>query len=180
MEARTMTTNAVLGTKDISTVTKSGDRKETLIDGVVVRSAITHVDERGEIIEMLSQAWGFHPAPIEYVYASMIRPGRVKGWVYHKIQSDRMFSLSGFVKYVLWDSRPKSPTFGMVNEIHLTERNRGLLLIPPFVVHAVQNIGIVDAVFINMPTVRYNHDNPDKYRVSPEVVPYDFDKGNGW
>lgn len=169
-----------LASKDVPTVSSTGQAMQKLIDGVVVRPAITHIDERGEIVEMFSRAWGFDPAPTDHIYASTIRPGCVKGWVYHKLQSDRMFSLSGFVKYVLWDARANSPTYGLVNEIHLTERNRGLLLIPPYVVHAVQNIGLIDAVFVNMPTVPYNHANPDKYRVPPEGVPYTFKNAHGW
>jgi len=166
--------------KDQATVTSSGERMEGLIDGVIKRRAITHEDERGEITEILSHAWGFDSAPIEYVYQAMIRPGRVKGWVYHKLQSDRIFVLSGYSKYVLWDIRPQSPTFGMINEIQLSERNRGLLLIPPYVVHAVQNVGQTDSVFINLPTLPYKHEDPDKYRVDPDSVPYSFDKGLGW
>ncbi|MES2819156.1 MAG: dTDP-4-dehydrorhamnose 3,5-epimerase family protein [Pseudomonadota bacterium] len=176
-----MSDSPIVASKDLSTVTASGERKETLIHGVVVRPVITQIDERGEIAEMYSKAWGIESgAALEHVYMSMIRPGKVKGWVYHKEQSDRMFSLSGFVKYVLWDNRADSPTFGLINEIHLSERNRGLLLIPPYVVHAVQNIGIVDAIFINMPTVPYNHASPDKYRVTKESVPYSFDRDIGW
>jgi dTDP-4-dehydrorhamnose 3,5-epimerase len=175
-----MTDLKVKAVKDSATVTSESKRIEKFIDGVSVRHAITHMDERGEIAEIFSKAWGFHPGPVDYVYTAMVRPGRVKGWVYHKEQSDRQFLLSGFVKYVLWDPRPESPTHGMINEICLSERNRGLLLIPPLVVHAVQNVGQVDAFFINMPTVPYQHGNPDKYRVAPESVPYSFDKGIGW
>lgn len=176
-----MSVPPIIANKDVSTVTAGGERKETLIQGVIVRPTVTQIDERGEIAEMYSRAWGIEAeAPLEHVYMSMIRPGKVKGWVYHKEQSDRMFSLSGFVKYVLWDSRPDSPTFGMINEIHLTERNRALLVIPPYVVHSVQNIGLVDAIFINMPTHPYNHASPDKYRVAKESVPYSFDREVGW
>jgi dTDP-4-dehydrorhamnose 3,5-epimerase len=170
----------VPATKDRATVTSTGERIEKQIQGVIVRRGVTHVDERGELSEIYSEAWGFDSAPITYVYTAMIRPGRVKGWVYHTKQADRIYTITGSVKYVIWDSRPDSPTHGMVNEIYLSERNRGLLLIPPFVVHAVQNIGQVDAVFVNLPTVPYNHANPDKYRVPPESVPYSFDKGIGW
>jgi len=170
----------VKATKDEATVTTASERIEKLIHGVNVRRAVTHVDERGELAEMYSAAWGLDVEPINYVYTAMVRPGRIKGWVYHKLQADRIYSITGFVKYVLWDSRPDSPTRGMINEIYLTERNRGLLRIPPFVVHAVQNVGNIDATFVNMPTVPYNHANPDKYRVAPESVPYSFDKGLGW
>ena len=176
-----MSNSSVVASKDLSTVDSSGKRKETLIQGVLVRPAVTQVDERGEIAEMYSTLWGVEPdAPLAHVYMSMIRPGKVKGWVYHKEQSDRMFSLSGFVKYVLWDPRPDSPTHGMINEIHLSERNRGLLLIPPYVVHALQNIGHIDAVFVNMPTQPYNHGSPDKYRVDKDSVPYSFNRDIGW
>lgn len=166
--------------KDQATVTSDGDRIRRLIKDVVVRKAETHVDGRGELSEMLSKAWGIHPAPIEHVYMFTIRPGRTKGWVLHKEQSDRIFSVVGAAKYVLWDARAESPTFGMINEIFLSDRNRGLLVIPPLVVHAVQNVGNTDAVFVNMPTVPYNHGNPDKYRVEPQAVPYSFEKSSDW
>jgi dTDP-4-dehydrorhamnose 3,5-epimerase len=166
--------------KDAATVTSVGTRLEKLIEGVVVRRAITHGDERGELSEIYSKSWALDNDPVEYAYMAMIRPGRIKGWVYHKHQWDRQAVVSGFAKYVLWDARANSPTHGMVNEIFLSERNRGLIMIPPFVVHAVQNVGQIDTVFINLPTVPYNHADPDKYRVPPENVPYSFEKGRGW
>lgn len=166
--------------KDASTVTSGGERHQRLIEGVVLRRAVTHEDERGELTEIMSSAWGLDDIPIAYVYQAMIRPGRVKGWVYHKQQSDRQFVLSGFIKYVLWDMRADSSTAGQVDEIYVSERTRALLVIPPYVVHAVQNIGQTDAVFINLPTRPYDHADPDKFRVEPASVPYSFDKGVGW
>ena len=166
--------------KDEATVTPAGERLETLIDGVSLRYATTHFDERGEVCEIYDPAWGLSSAPLVYVYAALIRPARIKGWVYHKEQIDRMFALSGFLRIVLYDPREGSPSRGMINEIHLTERNRGLVVIPPLVVHAVQNVGNIDAAFVNMPDRPYNHLNPDKYRVDKSSVPYDFDKGAGW
>lgn len=175
-----MTDIPVLATKDVSTVNSASERVETLIQDVVLRRTISHIDERGEMSEIYSEKWDFDDAPVGYAYMAMVRPGRVKGWVYHKLQSDRQAVITGFVKYVLWDPRPESPTCGMVNEIYMSERNRGILLIPPYVVHAVQNVGQIDAIFVNLPTTPYNHANPDKYRVAPESVPYSFDKGLGW
>jgi dTDP-4-dehydrorhamnose 3,5-epimerase len=167
--------------KEIPTVTSTGERLElkNLIHGVVVRPAVTQMDERGELAEIYSSTWGFDSEPVSYIYTMALRPDWVKGWVYHEKQTDRIFVLSGFAKYVLWDARPDSPTHGMVNEVCFSERNRGLISIPPYVVHALQNIGKVDAVFINMPTVPYNHASPDKYRVSPSSVPYNFSTHKG-
>ena len=46
-----------------------------------------------------------------------------------------------------------------------SEKNRALLVIPRGVYHAVQNIGITDAIFVNMPTRPYDHEDPDKFRL---------------
>jgi dTDP-4-dehydrorhamnose 3,5-epimerase len=171
-----------LGKKDKQTVEPDGGRPARFIDGVVVRKAVTQEDERGDLTEIFDPRWGIMEGPIVYIYQTTIRPGRVKGWVYHKAQSDLLFVSAGFLKIVLHDLRPDSPTAGQFDEIFLSERNRGLVQIPPMVLHAVENVGDKDAAFINMPTAPYNHKNPDKYRISitsGEIL-YSFDKGRGW
>ena len=65
----------------------------------------------------------------------------------------------------------------MVNEFTFGERNPVILVIPKEVYHAVKNVGIKDAIFINMPTQPYNHQDPDKYRLPMKnsLIPFDFD-----
>ena len=163
--------------KDIQTVTPEGQRIEPLIDGVKIRYAVTQVDERGTICEILSTAWDFHDAPISYVYEMSVAPGKIKGWVVHYEQEDRMFLRHGRVKIVLYDDRPESKTYKMVNVICLSDQNRALITFPRHVYHAIQNIGQNEAVMINMPTRPYNHANPDKYRLplNNDKIPYRFD-----
>jgi dTDP-4-dehydrorhamnose 3,5-epimerase len=142
----------------------------------------TIVDERGEIFELYDTAWGVMAAPMVYAYHITIRPGKVKGWVYHELQEDRLIPVSGVVRVVLYDMRDESPTRGLVQEINISERNRALVVIPRRVVHAVQNIGAGDATFVNLPTRAYDHVNPDKYRIDMKSgrIPYEFDRGIGW
>jgi dTDP-4-dehydrorhamnose 3,5-epimerase len=158
--------------QDRQTVTADGKRVERLIDGVILRPQPIHIDARGEVGEVYDPRWQVMPDPLVYVYYSMIRPGAVKGWVYHKQQTDRFYVMCGFLKVVLFDPRANSPTKDLVNEIFLTERNRNLVTIPPLVIHAVENIGTADCYHLNMPTAPYNHASPDKFRVPPENVPY--------
>jgi len=70
----------------------------------------------------------------------------------------------------------------MINQFVLSERSPSLIIFPRGVFHALQNIGETDAIFINMPTKRYNHQNPDKYRlpIKNDVIPFDFDDPLGW
>jgi dTDP-4-dehydrorhamnose 3,5-epimerase len=171
-----------IGQRDQATVRKDGQRLMKLIDGVKIRPAITHPDERGELCEIYDPAWGIHPEPLRYIYMATVRPGWVKGWVYHEKQDDRLFVISGHLKIVLYDTRKSGPTEGMINEIHVSERNRSLVTIPSFVAHAVQNVGTDDAIFVNAPTQPYNHDAPDKVRISLDspAIPYSFDRRLGW
>ena len=86
---------------------------------------------------------------------------------------------SGVLKWVLYDLRPDSPTRHMLNEFHLGDRRRGLLIIPPYVAHTVQNVGTNEAFFVNLPTRPYNH---TEYRIPvySGKIPYSFDTGPGW
>ena len=162
--------------KDRSTVRSTGERKTSFIDGVRLRPSVSHVDERGSVCEIYDPAWGFTDEPVVYVYVATVRPQVVKGWVVHFEQDDRLYVTEGTVQIVLYDAREESPTEGLVNSFVIGPENRSLVRVPHGVYHAVANVGTVDAAFLNLPTIPYQHDNPDKYRLpigSPEI-PYRF------
>jgi dTDP-4-dehydrorhamnose 3,5-epimerase len=167
---------------DEQTVNPDGEPVASRIAGVNVRSAVTHPDERGEVCEIYNPAWGFHEEPLVYVYQICIRPHRIKGWVVHREQDDRVFVSLGTVKIVLYDDRDGSPTRHLINEIYLGERKRGLITIPKGVFHAIQNVGDTDAILVNLPTRPYNHAQPDKLRLplDTDQIPYRFEDRLGW
>jgi dTDP-4-dehydrorhamnose 3,5-epimerase len=69
--------------------------------------------------------------------------------------------VKGLVSIVVYDARETSPTCGLVNEFRVSERNPGLLVIPPNLYHGWKNLGIDEAFIINMPSAQYSHDEPD-------------------
>jgi dTDP-4-dehydrorhamnose 3,5-epimerase len=160
--------------RDPQTVTPDGKRLTKAIDGVRIRQAVTQTDERGSLCEVYDARWGFTEEPIVYVYTVNIPPGQRRGWVVHAEQDDRMFISRGSVKVVLYDARPASPTFRLVQEIFSGEFERTLLRIPAGVFHGVVNIGQTDVEFVNMPTRPYLHEQPDKYRLpdTTDAIPY--------
>ena len=78
---------------------------------------------------------------------------------------------------MLFDYREESPTYEMLNEFVFSEKSRSLIVFPKGVFHAVQNIGTTDAIFINMPTRPYDHEDPDKFRLplKNDIIPFDFE-----
>jgi len=168
--------------KDDQTVTPDGKSVKPLISGVVIKRIPPQEDERGEVNEIYNPAWGIMPDPLVYVYQASLRPRKVKGWVLHRLQDDRLFVSLGTLRIALYDARSDSPTHRMLNVFTISERNRALLLIPRGVFHAIQNVGDGEALFINMPTRPYDHADPDKYRLplKNDLIPFDFEDEPGW
>jgi dTDP-4-dehydrorhamnose 3,5-epimerase len=165
---------------DVATVTPDGTPLTPLIDGVVRRYQRPIEDRRGEVLEVYRPSWGIHDEPLVYVYQVRIRPRAIKGWVKHDVQADRLFMISGAMRWGLYDDRPGSPTQGLVNDLVLSDRAPALLIIPRGVWHAVQNVGTADAIFLNMPTQPYDHAAPDKVRLPLRTprIPFAFDDGD--
>ena len=160
--------------KDTATVAADGSSLEALIDGVEVRRAQTHADERGTLTEIFDPRWEFTDDPLVYVYLATLRTEQIRGWVVHLLQNDRLFAYAGVLKIALYDARIDSPTHGLVNVFHLGSHDPTLLSIPAGVYHGVRNVGSDEGAFVNLPSQPYQHDDPDKYRLPPDndVIPY--------
>lgn len=151
-----------------------------MIQGVETHKLKLIPDERGFLLEILRsddplfQKFG-------QAYVSVVYPGVVKGWHYHKVQTDYIAVIRGMAKVVLFDRRETSPTHGEIREFFIGELNPTLIKIPPLVWHGMKGIGEKSAYFINCPTELYNYDSPDEFRASPDDpnIPYDWRLKNG-
>ena len=168
--------------KDQPTVTRDGKSLGRRIAGLLIRPAITQQDRRGELVEVFNPAWKILPAPMVYAYQATVRPGQIKGWVVHRKQADRIFTSLGSQRWVFFDDRKGSRTRGRLNHFTFGERSRVLIAVPPGVWHAVQNVGTTDALFFNLPTQPYRHNDPDKYRLplKNDLIPFDFTDEMNW
>ena len=148
------------------------------IEGVTFSPLIPHSDVRGSLCELLTARDGTIE-PIVHVYQVTALPGSIRAWVYHRRQYDRLAFTSGHFRIVLYDIRPNSRTLNLLNVFILGVEQPGLLRIPPFVVHGVQNVGSTTAAFVNMPTQVYDPADPDKSRLAENDprIPFSFDIG---
>ena len=97
-----------------------------MIEGVKTKDLKVIPDERGLLMEMMRCDDEFFQK-FGQVYLSVVYPGVVKGWHYHKVQTDHFVIVKGMAKVVLHDSREDSPTKGETNEFFLGENNRKLV-----------------------------------------------------
>ena len=147
-----------------------------MIEGVVTQKLRLVPDERGYLVEIfrsdneLFEKFG-------QVYMTVAYPGVIKGWHYHKKQTDFFVVIKGMAKVVLYDRRKGSKTFGEVNEFFMGEQNPLLLKIPKEVLHGFKAIGNEPTHLINCPTELYVYDKPDEYRIphNSKEIPYDWE-----
>ena len=151
-----------------------------MIEGVRIKRLRVIPDERGLLMEMMRDDDEFFQK-FGQVYLSVVYPGVVKGWHYHKKQTDHFVFVKGMAKVVLYDSRESSKTQGEIGEFFMGEHNPILLVIPPFVLHGMKGIGIEPAYLVNTPSEHYDYGNPDEYRVRPDdpSIPYDWSRKDG-
>ncbi len=151
-----------------------------MIEGVQVKRLKVIADERGYLMEMMRDDDAFF-RKFGQVYLSVVFPGVVKGWHYHKQQTDHFVFVKGMAKVVLYDDREGSRTRGEVNEFFMGEMNPILLVIPPLVLHGMKGIGTEPAYLVNTPSEHYVYDDPDEFRVPPHggEVPYDWERQDG-
>ena len=155
-----------------------GRLKRDPIEGVQFRETRPVPHEDGHVTEVARAGWEILGSPIVQVHVTTTLAGRIRAWGLHQASTDRLFVVSGLVKIVIFDGRKASPTLGRHNEFTVSERNPGLLIIPPNLYHGWKNIGVSEAVIINMPDHAYNHDCPDALDLpwdsdtAAEIVPY--------
>ncbi|MFH2068636.1 MAG: dTDP-4-dehydrorhamnose 3,5-epimerase family protein [Candidatus Omnitrophota bacterium] len=148
-----------------------------MINGVKVKNLKVLPDERGRVMEILRRDDSLFSG-FGQVYLTTAYPGVVKGWHYHKKQTDNMTVVKGMMKIVLYDSRKSSTTKGEINEFFAGEQNPILIQIPPLVCHGFKCISPEEALVINVPDKPYHYKQPDEFRVDPHSrkIPYAWER----
>jgi dTDP-4-dehydrorhamnose 3,5-epimerase len=163
-----------------SAVNEHGVLRRFPIHDVVFRSTRHVPHEDGHLTEIARASWDIIGGPIVQVHQTTTFPGRHRAWGLHQRSTDRLFVVSGLVKFAVFDGRLASPTYGCVNELTISERNPGLLIVPPNLYHGWKNIGTNEAIIINMPTAMYDYEAPDALdlpwdsEAAARIIPYRF------
>lgn len=152
-----------------------------MINGVKIKELKVLPDDRGFLMEMLRNDDEVFDK-FGQVYMTGVKRGVAKGWHYHKIQDDHFVCVSGKALVVLYDAREGSSTKGEVQEFILseptTEGEHILVKIPNGVYHGFTAVDCDEARIVNIPTQKYNYDEPDEHRCAWDCdeVPYKWPK----
>ena len=135
-----------------------------MIEGVRVRRLARHEEARCSLTELLRSDW---PEFTRFGQAivTVNRPGVIRGWHWHRRQTDVIVVVAGSALVPLYDGRPDSPTRGQIEEYVTGEDDLAAIFVPPGVYHGYRTIGGTPALILNFPDATYDPARPDEERV---------------
>jgi dTDP-4-dehydrorhamnose 3,5-epimerase len=125
-----------------------------MIDGVKITPLKKIKDDRGSVLHMIRKD-SKNFISFGEIYFSIAYPKAVKAWHLHKETYLNYACISGAIKLVLFDDRPKSRTKNEIQEIILSIDNYFLVTVPPLIWNGFTNIGKQNAILANCSTVPY-------------------------
>lgn len=151
-----------------------------MIDGVNIKELKRFEDWRGIVVEGLRVDDPIFEKFGQF-YVTTCIPGVAKAWHYHAKQSEYFCCVKGKMKLVLFDERENSPTKGKVQEIIMGFEKPKIVKIPPFVWHGFECADDEQVMAINVKTLPYDHENPDKVRIdfNDPKIPYTWNSKKG-
>lgn len=155
------------------------DSELRMIEGVAVKSAKAHSDDRGFIVEVLKEGEESFHLPKQASYTET-EPGVVKAFHWHKRQWDIWYVLGGSAEIVLYDQRAHSSTKGVTNVIVSRKVARCVVAIPPGVAHGYRVLGNKPVKLMYYTTEVYDPKNPDEERIlwNDPTIGYDWETKN--
>ncbi len=139
-----------------------------LIQGIEIKTLVTHPDERGFFRELIRKTDPFFgDGAFAQLSHSLMHPGSGKGWHFHPQQVDWWYCI-GDLKVVLYDLREDSPTHRQLNEIFMGD-NYGakIVRIPPMVAHGCRALSTTHLLYVTSSVYdtdqegRIPHDDPE-------------------
>ena len=103
-----------------------------MIEGVVITPLKKIKDERGSVMHMMRRDSSIFKNFGE-IYFSLTYPNAIKAWHMHKEMILNYACIEGKIKFVLFDDRKNSNSFGVYAEYILTPKDYFLITIPPFI-----------------------------------------------
>jgi len=107
-------------------------------------------------------------------YFSKIQPGAIKGWKRHNRLTLNLIVPVGAIKFVIYDDRENSNTFGEFKELILSpegEYNR--LTIAPGLWMAFAGVSMSDSMLLDI--INETHDPNEADKKDLAEIPYNFD-----
>jgi len=144
-----------------------------MIDGVMLTKVSIIPGSNGDVLHALkNDEQSFHG--FGEAYMSTIKRGAIKAWKRHKKMTLNLVVPFGRVKFVIYDSRPKSPSRGEIFDVTLSREHYLRLTIPPMVWFGFKGVGDGLSMVLNVADIKHDPDECEQLDPSENKIPYDW------
>ena len=89
-------------------------------------------------------------------YFSTVNTGEIKGWKMHHRMVLNLVVPAGKIRFVLFDERPESESYGKTWEVIISAQNYQRLTVPPLVWMAFQGLGDETNLLLNIASIEHD------------------------
>jgi dTDP-4-dehydrorhamnose 3,5-epimerase len=149
--------------------------KACKIDGLKLTPLRKIMDNRGSVMHFLKSD---SPNFIKFgeSYFSTINKNKIKGWKCHKIINQNFCVPMGSVKFVIFDNRSRSKTYGQIDEIILdSKKNYYLLSLPAGLWYSFKCINSTVSLIANIINEQHVSEGADLLPIKTKSIPYEWE-----
>lgn len=143
------------------------------IHDVIITPLLRYFDERGTVMHIMKATDPQFKAFGE-VYCSSVFPGMIKGWHLHHRVTLNYVVLSGAIRFVMYDARPQSPTYGTVQEMTMGSNRYVRVTVPPGIWSAFQGISNDPALVCNLLDFPHDDSETERCSIDKNDIPYQW------
>jgi len=145
-----------------------------MIDGVELTPLKVIHGDSGDVLHAVkrteSSFHGFGEA-----YFSTVDQGAIKAWKRHHKMTLNLVVPCGEIKFVLYDDRQDSQTYGQINELTLSLQNYQRLTVPPMVWLGFKGLSDDLNMLMNVSNVPHDPDEYDRIDAYKNHINYQWD-----
>ncbi|MCK5608101.1 dTDP-4-dehydrorhamnose 3,5-epimerase family protein [Candidatus Pacearchaeota archaeon] len=145
-----------------------------MIEGVILTQLKIIIGDSGDVLHAIkrteSSFCGFGEA-----YFSTIQKGAVKAWKRHHEMTLNMVVPCGEVKFVLYDERSESSTFGEIFVVTLSRHNYQRLTVPPMIWVGFKGMENGLNLLLNVSDIPHDPDEIDRIDTYNNHINYVWD-----
>ena len=108
------------------------------------------------------------------VYFSTVNKGQVKAWKRHRKMTLNLIVPCGEIKFVLYDGRTESPTYGKVFGVVLSRDNYQRLTVAPMIWSGFVGMGKGLNMLLNIASIPHDPQEVERLDVYNELIQYDW------
>lgn len=147
--------------------------KNNAIEGIMLTPLEIVPEDSGNVLHAMKRTdasfCGFGE-----VYFSIVNKGQVKAWKRHRKMTLNLIVPCGEIKFVLYDGRTESPTYGKVFGVVLSRDNYQRLTVAPMIWSGFVGMGKGLNMLLNIASIPHDPQEVERLDVYNELIQYDW------